>query len=97
MELYLCKKIYNKIVSGRYDQILYVTLVLCIIIDSLWVVESRSRVPVLVSVVAAVVMTGKVECEGGDCNDHHTLLTLPHSFVTHNTTLTQWSCYNTEL
>ena len=76
MELYLCKKIYNKIVSGRYDQILYVTLVLCIIIDSLWVVESRSRVPVLVSVVAAVVMTGKVECDGGDCNDHRTLPTL---------------------
>ena len=76
MELYLCKKIYNKIVSGRYDQILYVILVLCIIIEILWVLESRSRVPVLVAVVAAVVMTGKVECEGGDCNHHHTLPTL---------------------
>ena len=65
-------------VSGRYDEIFYVILVLCIIIDILWVVESRSRVPVPVAVVAAVVMTGKVECEGGDCNHHRTL-------PTHNT------------
>ena len=53
-----------------------ILVLLCIIIDILWVVESRSRVPVLVAVVAAVVMTGKVECDGGDCNDHRTLPTL---------------------